>query len=48
LAVAVILRAPAKSLIVMAWWEAITAAIDLPHAAWSLRLLRRKNPAETV
>ena len=43
LTVAVILGAPAKALIVMAWWEALTAAIDLPHAAWSLRLLRRKR-----
>ena len=43
LAVAVIVRAPAKALIVMTWWEALTAAIDLPHAAWSLHLLRRKK-----
>src|SRR5438105_9598339 len=43
LAIAVILRVPAKALIVMAWWEALTAAIDLPHAAWSLHLLRRKK-----
>ncbi len=43
LTVAVILGAPAKALIVMAWWEALTAAIDLPHAAWSLHLLRRKR-----
>jgi phosphatidylglycerophosphate synthase len=43
LAVAVILGAPARALIVMAWWEALTAAIDLPHAAWSLYLLRRKR-----
>ena len=43
LAVAIILRVPARALIVMAWWEALTAAIDLPHAAWSLRLLRRKK-----
>lgn len=41
LVVAVILRAPAKALIVMAWWEVLTAALDLPHAAWSLR--RKKS-----
>jgi phosphatidylglycerophosphate synthase len=44
LAVAVILRAPAKALVVMAWWEGLTAAVDLAHAAWSLRLLHRKKP----
>lgn len=43
LTVAVISGAPARALIVMAWWEALTAAIDLPHAAWSLHLLRRKR-----
>ena len=41
LVAAVILRAPAKALIVMAWWEVLTAALDLPHAAWSLR--RKKS-----
>ena len=43
LAAAVILRAPATALIVMAGWEVLTAAIDVPHAAWSLRRLRRKK-----
>jgi phosphatidylserine synthase len=32
LAGAVLLRAPAKALIIMAWWETITATIDLLHA----------------
>ena len=44
LVVALILGAPARALIVMAWWEAITAAIDIPHAAWALSRLRRKMP----
>ena len=43
LAVSVILRVPAKALIVMAWWEALTAAVDLAQAAWSRRLLQRKK-----
>jgi Phosphatidylglycerophosphate synthase len=42
-AVAVLLGASAKSLIVMAWWEALTAGVDLAQAGWSLRLLQRKN-----
>jgi len=46
LTVAVILGAPAKALIVMAWWEALTAAIDLPHAAWSLHLPRRQSSTD--
>ena len=41
LAIALILGAPAKALIVMAWWEAITAAIDIPRAA-RLLFLRGK------
>ncbi|MDQ2824899.1 MAG: CDP-alcohol phosphatidyltransferase family protein [Verrucomicrobiota bacterium] len=43
LVVAVLLGAPAKALIVMAWWEAITAAIDIPHAIRAA-YLRRKTP----
>lgn len=31
---AVILGAPAQALVVMAWWQAATAIIDLPHAGW--------------
>jgi 1L-myo-inositol 1-phosphate cytidylyltransferase / CDP-L-myo-inositol myo-inositolphosphotransferase len=41
LGIALILGAPAKALVVMAWWEAITAAIDIPHAA-RLLFLRKK------
>jgi phosphatidylglycerophosphate synthase len=43
LLVALILGAPAKALVVMAWWEVITAAIDLPHAI-RLLFVRRKTP----
>jgi hypothetical protein len=43
LLVALILGAPAKALVVMAWWEAITAAIDVPHAI-QLLFLRQKTP----
>ena len=43
LAVALILGAPAKALIVTAWWEAITAAIDISHATCTL-FSRRKRP----
>jgi CDP-alcohol phosphatidyltransferase len=39
----VVLGVPEKALIVMAWWEVFTAAIDVPHAAWSLRRLRCKK-----
>jgi phosphatidylglycerophosphate synthase len=39
LAIALLFGAPEKALIVMAWWELITAAIDIPQAArmWILR-----------
>jgi len=39
LAIALILGAPEKALIVMAWWELMTVAIDIPQAArmWILR-----------
>jgi phosphatidylglycerophosphate synthase len=48
LAVALFLRAPAKALIVMAWWEGITAAIDLVHAG-SLHVFRHKRtPAQSL
>ena len=47
LVVSVVLRAPAKALIVMAWWEALTAAVDLAHAAWALRLLQRKKSSRS-
>jgi phosphatidylglycerophosphate synthase len=42
LGIALILGAPAKALIVMACWEAITAAIDISHAA-RLLFLRGKT-----
>jgi phosphatidylglycerophosphate synthase len=38
-----ILGAPAKALIVMAWWEVWTAAVDIPHALWALSRLQRKG-----
>jgi phosphatidylglycerophosphate synthase len=39
LAIALILGAPEKALIMMAWWELITATIDIPQAVrmWILR-----------
>jgi 1L-myo-inositol 1-phosphate cytidylyltransferase / CDP-L-myo-inositol myo-inositolphosphotransferase len=42
LVVAVILGAPAKALIVMAWWELMTAVIDIPQAA-RMSILRQKR-----
>jgi phosphatidylglycerophosphate synthase len=42
LIVCVALGAPAKTLIVMAWWESSTAIIDLAHAVW-VRLRRRRE-----
>ena len=43
LLVAILLGAPAKALIVMAWWEVSTTLVDLPHAAWSLYRRRRAS-----
>jgi phosphatidylglycerophosphate synthase len=43
LAASIALGAPAKALIIMAWWEVATAAVDLPRAAWALYHLRRKR-----
>jgi phosphatidylglycerophosphate synthase len=43
LAAGMIVGAPAKAFIVMAWWEVVTALVDLPHAAWALFRLRRKG-----
>jgi phosphatidylglycerophosphate synthase len=43
LAAGVILGAPAKAFIVMAWWEVWTAAIDIPHALWALSRLQREG-----
>lgn len=42
LAIALILGAPEKALIVMAWWELMTAAIDIPQAA-RMSILRQKT-----
>jgi len=36
LAIGVLLRAPEKAFIAMAWLEVATAAVHLPHAAWIL------------
>lgn len=38
-------RVPARSIIIMAWWESLTALFDLPHAAWAQSRLRRNNQA---
>jgi phosphatidylglycerophosphate synthase len=43
LIVCLIWGAPAGALIVMAWWEAATAVIDLPHAAWKLYRRRQQS-----
>ena len=45
LTIGVILGAPAKSFVVMVWWELLTAAIDIPHAAWALWPLWQKKRA---
>jgi len=42
LAIALILGAPEKALIVMAWWELMTVVIDIPQAARML-ILRQKT-----
>jgi len=42
LAISLILGAPEKALIVMAWWELMTAAIDIPQAA-RMWISRRKT-----
>jgi phosphatidylglycerophosphate synthase len=36
LAVGIVLRNPAGAFVLVAWWEAITAAAHLPRAAWTL------------
>lgn len=36
LAVGVLLEAPAKSFVVMAWWEAVTAAVHVARAIWAI------------
>lgn len=40
---AVILGAPAEALVVMAWLQAATAIIDLPHASWLLYRASREE-----
>jgi phosphatidylglycerophosphate synthase len=36
LAISLLFGAPAVGFVVMAWWEAVTAAVHLPRAAWAL------------
>jgi phosphatidylglycerophosphate synthase len=43
LIVCMLLGAPAKALIVMAWWEVATAIVDLVHASWIRCRLRQKT-----
>lgn len=38
LAVGVILGAPARAFVVMAWWEAVTAAVHVARAIWTIRI----------
>ncbi len=40
LLIAVVLGAPAKGFILMAWWQIATAIVDLPHALWLRSRLR--------
>lgn len=47
LAAGILLGAPAKAFITMAWWEVVTAAIHIPRAAWALYRIR-KNPLGLV
>ncbi len=44
LAVGVVLRNPAGAFVLVAWWEAITAAAHLPRAAWTLWVGRSNAP----
>ena len=41
LAIGLLLGAPAKAFITMAWWETATAAVHLPRALWALRTFRK-------
>lgn len=34
---------PAKSIVIMAWWESVTAIVDLAHAGWAQLALRRSH-----
>jgi 1L-myo-inositol 1-phosphate cytidylyltransferase / CDP-L-myo-inositol myo-inositolphosphotransferase len=38
LAVGVLLGAPAKSFVVMVWWEVVTAAVHVVRAIWAIRI----------
>ena len=44
LAVGIVLRNPAGAFVLIAWWEAITAAAHLPRAAWTLWIGRSNAP----
>jgi phosphatidylglycerophosphate synthase len=44
LAVGIVLRNPAGAFVLVAWWEAITAAAHLPRAAWTLWVGRSNAP----
>lgn len=44
LAVGIVLRNPAGAFVLVAWWEAITAAAHLPRAAWTLWVGRSNVP----
>jgi len=39
----VVLGMPAKALIIMAFWEVATAAVDLLHSCWIRYVLRRQR-----
>jgi phosphatidylglycerophosphate synthase len=44
LAVGIVLRNPAGAFVLVAWWEAITAAAHLPRAAWTVWVGRSNAP----
>jgi phosphatidylglycerophosphate synthase len=43
LALGLLLGAPAKAFITMAWWETATAAVHLPRAMWALWTFRKSS-----
>jgi phosphatidylglycerophosphate synthase len=46
LAIGLLLGAPAKAFVVMAWWEVVTAAVHIPRAIWAIRARRRRRATD--
>ncbi len=44
LAVGLLVGAPAKAFMTMAWWETATAVVHLPRAMWALWTFRKSSP----